>query len=112
MSKTIKRHLIEKLLKVCETSEASIIEKYARSSFGDLFQQLTEDNALINFKTLKSVCVPDGDDEGNYYDTNPLLLSQQNFPNGVYPINVVFFSSKKVALSLILFIIIFLYTLS
>lgn len=63
MSKTIKRHLIEKLLKVCETSEASIIEKYARSSFGDLFQQLTEDNALINFKTLKSVCVPDGDDE-------------------------------------------------
>lgn len=63
MSKTTKRYAIEKLLKVCETSEASIIEKYARNSFGDLFQQLTEDNALVNFKILKSVCVPDGDYE-------------------------------------------------
>ncbi len=63
MNKKTKRHLMEKLIKVCETSEASIIEKYARSSFGDIFQQLTEDKALINFKTLKSVSVPDGDDE-------------------------------------------------
>jgi hypothetical protein len=63
MSKSTKRSVIEKLLKVCETFEASIIEKYARTDFGDFFQELTADNALVNFKTLKVVSVPDGDDE-------------------------------------------------
>lgn len=63
MSKSTRRCVIDKLLKVCETSEASIIEKYARTDFGDLFQELTADNALVIFKTLKVVSVPDGDDE-------------------------------------------------
>lgn len=63
MNKATKRSVIDKLLKVCETSEASIIEKYARTDFGDFFHELTADSALVNFKTLKVVSVPDGHDE-------------------------------------------------
>ncbi|GAB1259160.1 hypothetical protein NBRC116494_36620 [Aurantivibrio plasticivorans] len=63
MSNGVQRTTIEKLLKISETQDATIIEKLAREEFGDLFQELVESGILTHFKLLKSVEVFDGDCE-------------------------------------------------
>ncbi len=64
MTNGIKRSTIEKLLKINETPEASILEKFAKEEFGDQFQELVEHNILTHFKILKSIEVFD---EGSEY---------------------------------------------
>ncbi|RLA47308.1 MAG: hypothetical protein DRR42_17680 [Gammaproteobacteria bacterium] len=63
MRNGVKRSTIEKLLKVSETSEASIIERLANEEFGDQFHELVDNNILIHFKILKSIDVFDGENE-------------------------------------------------
>lgn len=63
MSNTTKRSTIEKLLKIADNSEASIIEKFAKEEFGCQFQELVAKNIFAYFKNLKSVEVFDGERE-------------------------------------------------
>lgn len=63
MSKDVKRSTMEKLLKIGDISEASIIEKYAIEEFSDQFQELVDHNILVHSEILKSIEVFDGESE-------------------------------------------------
>lgn len=63
MSNGVQRTTIEKLLKISETQDATIIEKLAKEEFGDLFLEIEESGILTLFKILKSIEVFDGDCE-------------------------------------------------
>lgn len=63
MSNGVKRSTIEELLKISDIPEASIIEKFAHEKFDDQFQGLVDHNILIHYKILKSILVPDGENE-------------------------------------------------
>ncbi len=63
MSNGVKRSTIERLLKISETPEASIIEKFAIEEFGDQFRELVDNKILTHFKILKAIEVFDGENE-------------------------------------------------
>ena len=63
MVRSAKQSTIEKLLKIGETPEATIIQKIAHEEFGDQFQELVDNNILTRFEILKSVEVFDGERE-------------------------------------------------
>jgi len=63
MSELAKKSIVEKLLSIGATSEASIKKKIARENFGDDFQSVLDAKVLEHFKDLKDIEVVDGEHE-------------------------------------------------
>ncbi len=63
MTNLIKKSVFEKFLAISEMSDAVILEKYARKEFGDYFDNLVEDKALIYSRESEDIPVFDGDYE-------------------------------------------------
>lgn len=63
MSVRVNKSIIEKLLNIGATPEASIKKGIAREIFGGGFQNVLDDNVLVYFENLKDIVVNDGDHE-------------------------------------------------
>ena len=61
MSTPPKKSVVEQLFKIASVSDASIKRKIARKNFGDDYEFLLNESALIHFKNLKDIEVVDGD---------------------------------------------------
>lgn len=63
MSALVKKSIIEKLLHIGASQEASIIKRIARELLGDDLQSVLDKSALINFSHLKDIHIFEGDHE-------------------------------------------------
>lgn len=63
MSGRIKKSIIEQLLIIGESSEASVKKKTAREIFGNDLQGVLDVNVLLHFKNLKDIEVVEGEHE-------------------------------------------------
>ena len=61
MSVRINKSIIEILLDIGASSEASIKKKIARQKFADDFQNVLDTNVLVHFKNLKDIEIVDGE---------------------------------------------------
>ena len=63
MTASLRKPIVEKLLKISSDPEASILKRFARDIFRDEFDGLCGCGALDHFKNLKDIEVVDGDSE-------------------------------------------------
>lgn len=63
MTASLRKPIVEKLLKISSDPEASILKKFARDIFRDEFDGLCGCGALDHFNNLKDIEVVDGDSE-------------------------------------------------
>ena len=61
MSVRINKSIIEILIEIGASSEASIKKKIARQKFADDIQTVLDTNVLVHFKNLKDIEVIDGE---------------------------------------------------
>ena len=63
MTASLRKPIIEELLKISSDPEASILKRIARDIFCDEFDGLCGCGALVHFKNLMDIAVADGDSE-------------------------------------------------